>query len=177
MEDKISKMDLDVHFFLNDEQRHQMDALVLNRCQLQLYTALKHIAELVGEDIAIEACALQPGGIKDKIQILFRKDTLIGVTLVFLVQGTINNFFNKEANTLNNIDKRLEILKKIKKENLTEEEAMILVESDEILQKCISTFYKHVQKEPTVIAVSSCFQSMENAEEPVLSSIESTYFL
>ena len=55
MEDKISKMDLDVHFFLNDEQRHQMDALVLNRCQLQLYTALKHIAELVGEDILIEA--------------------------------------------------------------------------------------------------------------------------
>lgn len=176
MEDKISKMDLDVHFFLNDEQRHQMDALVLNRCQLQLYTALKHIAELVGEDIAIEACALQPGGIKDKIQILFRKDTLIGVTLVFLVQGTINNFFNKEANTLNNIDKRLEILKKIKKENLTEEEAMILVESDEILQKCISTFYKHVQKEPTVIAVSSCFQSMENAEEPVLSKIERADF-
>lgn len=176
MEETLLKLDLDIHFFLNDEQRHQMDALVLNKCQLQLYTALKHIAELSGEDIAIEACALQPGGVIDKLQILFRKDTLLGMTLGLLIQGTVNNFFNKEVNTLNNTEKRVEILEKIKNENLTEEEAMILVESDETLQKCISAFYQHVQKEPTVIAVSSSYQSMDNEEQPIISKIDRADF-
>lgn len=176
MEENLSKLDLDIHFFLNDEQRHQMDALVLNKCQLQLYTALKHIAGFTGEDIAIEACALQPGGVIDKLQILFRKDTLLGVTLGLLIQGAVNNFFNKETNALNNIDKRVAVLEKIKKMNLTEEEAMILLESDETLQKCISAFYQHVQKESSVVAISSSFHTKDNNDQPVVSKIERADF-
>lgn len=176
MDETFTDLSLSIHFFFNDDQRHQMDALVLNRCQFQLYTALKHIAELTGEDIAMEACALQPGGVIDKLQILFRKDTLLGMTLGLLLQGAVNYFFNKEANTLNNIDKRVEILEKIKKENLTEEEAMILVESDETLQKCISVFYQHLQKEHSVTAISSSFQSIDDNGQPVVSTIERADF-
>lgn len=176
MENEFSNFDLSIHFFLDNEQKHQMDALVLNRCQMQLYTALKHIGALIGEDIAIEACALQPGGVIDKLQILISKDTLLGMSLGFLLPAAINYFFNREANTLNNIDKRVEILEKIKKENLTEEEAMILVESDETLQKCISAFYQHVQKEPAVIAVSSSYQSKDNEELPIVSKIDRADF-
>ena len=127
-------------------------------------------------DVSIEACALLPGGIIDKLQILFRKDTLLGMSFGALLPIAINYFFNKETNTLNNIDKRVEILEKIKKENLTEEEAMILVESDETLQKCISAFYQHVKKEPSVIAVSSSFQSMDKAALPIVSKIERADF-
>lgn len=176
MDETFTNLILSIHYFLNDDQRHQMDALVLNRCQFQLYTAIKHIAELTGEDITMEACALQPGGVIDKLQILFRKDTLWGVTLGFLLQGAVNYFFNKEANTLNNIDKRVEILGKIEKENLTEEEAMILVESDETLQKCISAFYQHLQKEHSVMAISSSFHSIGDNDQPIVSKIERADF-
>ena len=44
MNKEFSVIDLDVHFYLNEEQKHQMDAIVLAKCQLQLFEALRHMA-------------------------------------------------------------------------------------------------------------------------------------
>ena len=43
MNKDFSVIDLDVHFYLNEEQKHQMDAVVLYKCQLQLFKALQHM--------------------------------------------------------------------------------------------------------------------------------------
>ena len=53
MNKEFSVIDLDVHFYLNDEQKHQMDAIVLAKCQLQLFEALQHMAPYTGECIRI----------------------------------------------------------------------------------------------------------------------------
>ena len=51
MNKEFSVIDLDVHFYLNDEQKNQMDAIVLAKCQLQLFEALQHMAQYTGECI------------------------------------------------------------------------------------------------------------------------------
>ena len=75
MNKEFSVIDLDVHFYLNDEQKHQMDAIVLAKCQLQLFEALQHMAQYTGECIRIETCALEPGGVVSTLQVIFNKDT------------------------------------------------------------------------------------------------------
>lgn len=114
-----------------------MDAVVLNKCQLQLFKALLHMAQYTGECIRIEACALEPGGVISSLQVIFNKDTILGATLALLLAGAVNRFFNKEQNALENIDKRIEILEKLKSGNISAEEAKIIVESDETLHKCV----------------------------------------
>lgn len=63
--------------------------------------------------------------------------TILGATLALLLAGAVNRFFNKEQNALENIDKRIEILEKLKSGNISAEEAKIIVESDETLHKCV----------------------------------------
>ena len=137
MNKEFSVIDLGVHFYLNEEQKHQMDAVVLNKCQLKLFKALLHMAQYTGECIRIEACALEPGGVISSLQVIFNKDTILGATLALLLAGAVNCFFNKEQNALENIDKRIEILEKLKSGNISAEEAEIIVESDETLHKCV----------------------------------------
>lgn len=176
MNKEFSVIDLDVHFYLNEEQKHQMDAIVLNKCQLQLLKALQHMAQYTGDCIRIEACALEPGGVISSLQVIFNKDTILGATLLLLLSGSVNRFFNKEQNALENIDKRIEILKKLKSGNISAEEAKILVESDETLHKCVSSFYKDAQKEPSIVSIESSIKSVDEGGNHVLSKIERADF-
>lgn len=176
MNKEFSVIDLDVHFYLNDEQKHQMDAIVLAKCQLQLFEALQHMAQYTGECIRIETCALEPGGVVSTLQVIFNKDTILGATLSLLLSGSVNRFFNMEQNTLENIDKRIEIMEKLKSGNISAEEAEILVESDETLYKCVSSFYKNAQKEPSIVSIESSIKSEDGNENYVSSKIERADF-
>lgn len=81
-----------------------------------------------------------------------------------------------EQNTLENIDKRIEIMEKLKSGNISAEEAEILVESDETLYKCVSSFYKNAQKEPSIVSIESSIKSEDGDENYVSSKIERADF-
>ena len=52
----------------------------------------------------------------------------------------------------------------------------ILVESDETLHKCVSSFYKDAQKEPSIVSIESSFKPVDEGENHVLSKIERADF-
>lgn len=175
MENK-TVLDISLHYFLYEEGKHTMDAYVYNKCEAQILAAIYRISKYVDVPLNVDVLAREEGGVIERLKIFFNKDTIVGGAVVLLINNAINNFFNKEQNVLSSIDKRIELVDKIKNTGLSEQEAILLVQSDEILSKCVSAFYKHLQKEPTVKSVSSEIRSTDTDTETISSTLERAEF-
>ena len=97
-----------IHYYLNREDLHQMDARILNECERQLLDAFDIIKAFTGE-YNVEIGTKKEGGL---IEILvIPAITIIGYeTVKKLFNALIQKFFYNSKNKLtNNID-RIEIL-------------------------------------------------------------------
>lgn len=175
MEEKIV-LNISLHYYLSEEGKHSMDAFVYNKCEAQILAAIQRISQYVDIPLYVDVSAREEGGVIDCLKVFFNKDNIVGGTIVSLLSNVIGKFFNKEQNTLSSIESRLTILEKIESSTLSEEEAKTLVQSDETLSKCVSTFYKHLQTEPSVKSVSSEICSSDIDIEPISSTLERTEF-
>ena len=57
MEESTITLGIDLHYFMDDEQRHEMDASIHNKCEASMIQVLNHLGELFGEDIQIDVSA------------------------------------------------------------------------------------------------------------------------
>lgn len=141
-----------IHYHLNQEDLHQMDARILNECERQLLDAFDFIKTFT-EEYKVEIGIKKKGGL---IEILvIPAITIIGYeTIKNLFNALIQKFFTSTQINLANTKDRIEILEKIKNGNLTKEEAEILVD-DKKIRKCVSNYFKSLDKANNVTYVDA----------------------
>lgn len=141
-----------IHYHLNQEDLHQMDARVFNECERQLLDAFDIVKTFTG-GYNIEIAPKKKGGL---IEILvIPAITIIGYeTVKNLFDALIQKFFSSTQTKLTNTKDRIEILEKIKSGNLTKEEAEILVD-DKKIRKCVSNYFKSLDKANNVTYVDA----------------------
>ena len=63
MEESTITIGIDLHYFMDDDKRHEMDASIHNKCEASMIQVLNHLGDLFGEDIQIDVSALEEGGL------------------------------------------------------------------------------------------------------------------
>lgn len=155
MEDSTISLCLDLHYFMDDDQRHEMDASIHNKCEASMIQVLDHLGDLFGEDIQIDVSALEQGGLIDKFKIVFKNETF--KNLFLLLVGALINHFVSVSPSLDESEKQLnraELLKKIKEENFTEDDINFLVKGDPEILTNRNKYYSALVNEPHVTSVS-----------------------
>ena len=51
MEDSTITIGIDLHYFMDDDQRHEMDASIHNKCEASMTQVLTHIAAVFDEKL------------------------------------------------------------------------------------------------------------------------------
>ena len=155
MEDSTITIGIDLHYFMDDDQRHEMDASIHNKCEASMIQVLNHLGDLFGEDIQIDVSALEEGGLIDKFKIVFKSETF--KNLFMLLAGALINHFICVSPALDESEKQLnraELLKKIKEGDFTDEDILFLVKGDPEILINRNKYYTELVKEPHVTCVS-----------------------
>lgn len=165
---------LEFHYEFYDDSIHVMDARSFNFCELQLLKAIEELQKYVGEakiEVGIEKRA--EGSLIETI-ILTLENLSESKAFIALLTAFLTYFFTKKRSKLEDANKRLEILDKIKKADLTKEEALALIGKDPILKKLISSYYNRLaeQNEVKSVAVKGKHEDVQFAN----ASIESVDF-
>lgn len=148
------QLSLEVHYQFYNDGIHEMDARAFNYCELQLLKAIEELnkyCEVSKLEVGIKE--RQEGSLIETILVTVKS---IEDSKLFscILSAFVGYFFNKRKSKLEDIEKRIDILQKIKAGNLTEEEAETLVGKDKILQKLISSYYKKLQDQEEIRQVS-----------------------
>lgn len=69
---------LQVHFFLKDGA-HAMDALVLHKCEGELFALIKEVSRILGVEVSIENTAYREGGLIVTLQFISENSVAIGI--------------------------------------------------------------------------------------------------
>ena len=165
---------LEFHYEFYDDSIHAMDARSFNFCELQLIKAIEELQKYVGEakiEVGIEKRA--EGSLIETI-ILTLENLSESKAFIAFLTAFLTYFFTKKRSKLEDANKRLEILDKIKKADLTKEEALALIGKDPTLKKLISSYYNRLaeQNEVKSVAVKGKHEDVQFAS----ASIESVDF-
>lgn len=144
-------LELQLHYFLNVEGLHSMDAHTLLECEQSFVSALDNIKECIGE-FQINVKAREEGGVVDMFQLVWNDPTIKSVGLLF-VGAFINHWFSKKRDSVATSLTTLDLIKKIKEGDYTEEEATIAIDNNKKLQKWKSDYYASLEKAPNVVKV------------------------
>lgn len=172
--EKNIQFSLEFHYEFYDDSIHVMDARSFNFCELQLLKAIEELQKYVGEakiEVGIEKRA--EGSLIETI-IVTLENLSESKAFIALLTAFLTYFFTKKRSKLEDVNKRLEILDKIKKADLTKEEALALIGKDPILKKLISSYYNRLaeQNEVKSVAVKGKHEDVQFAN----ASIESVDF-
>lgn len=178
MEDSPQTLTIDLHYHLDEEGYHQMDANIHNKCEANFIEAINHLTDLFDEDISLDVSALGEGGIIDKLKITLNSPTAKSAILI-LVGALINHFISPSVSLddTQRMFNRAEVIKKIKEGNYTDAEIKFVISGDAKLLSAKSKYYKELDKEPHVMSVS-CSTYGENcpSEAEVRTSIDKRDF-
>lgn len=165
--------EIKIHYYLSQEGLHQMDARVLNECERQLLDAFDLLKTFTG-GFDVEIGPKKEGGLIENLVI--PAITIIGYeTVRNLFYALIQKFFSSTQTRLANTKDRIELLEKIKSSNLTKEDAEILVD-DKKLKKCVSNYFKSLDKASEVISVDACIRAKGETQPFSSAKIEKADF-
>jgi len=158
--------DFQIHYYLNQEDLHQMDAKILNECERQLLDAFDFVKAYTG-DFKIEVTPKKKGGLIESFIIIA---IIIGKSDTFknLINALIQKFFSSSQTKLANSNARIELYEKVKNGTLTKEEAEELIDEKKV-RKCVSNYFKSLEKANTVTSVEASMKK-EGDIEPFSSS-------
>lgn len=155
MEDCSQTLTIELHYHLDKENFHEMDANIHNRCEAYIIESINHLADLFDEDISLDVSALEEGGIIDKLKITINNPTAKSVMLI--MTGALINHFISPSIILDDTQKmlnRAEIVQKIKDGNYNDAEIKFVISGDIKIITAKSKYYKELNKEPHVTRVS-----------------------
>lgn len=159
--------DFQIHYYLNQEDLHKMDAKTLNECERQLLDAFDFIKAYTGE-FNIDVTPKKEGGLIETFVIYFVASNIGYDIIKNFFNALIQQFFSSTQTKLSNSIDRIKILEKIKNGTITKEEVMALVD-DKKLRKYVSNYYKPLENTDTVISVEASMKK-EGDIEPFSSS-------
>lgn len=167
------ELEIKLHYKLKEEGVHQMDAKVHNECEHQFLLALETLKTYTG-DYHVGVRVPQNGGIIDEFIVFINSE--ISEFIKIILTAFFTYYFSKRLNKKENILRSLEIIKKIKEQKLTEEEALMVVSSDMKLRKIISNYYKSAEKESQITMIETTANEIGSQDEISSSKIEKQEF-
>ena len=84
MEDSPQTLTIDLHYHLDEEGYHQMDANIHNKCEACFIETINHLAYIFDENISLDVSALGEGGIIDKLKITLNNPTAKSAILILV---------------------------------------------------------------------------------------------
>lgn len=158
--------DFQIHYYLNQEDLHQMDAKILNECERQLLDAFDFVKAYTG-DFKIEITPKKEGGL---IAYFIISAIIIDKSDIFknLINALIQKFFSSSQTKLANSNARIELYEKVKNGTLTKEEAEELIDEKKV-RKCVSNYFKSLEKANTVTSVEASVKK-DGEQKPFSSS-------
>lgn len=155
MDDSELTLSIDLHYFMDNKDLHQMDATVHNECEANLIQVLNHLGDVFDEDIQIDVSALGEGGVIDKLKIKFKSSTAKEMFLVLF--GALISHFIGIAPSLDESQKQLyraEIIKKIKEGNYSDAEIKFVIQGDPEILTRKNRYFEELDKEKHVTKVT-----------------------
>lgn len=171
MNEEENLLSFSLHYYLQEEGVHEMDAFVHNICERQILNMINYLSKQYGYDVKVDIEAKEEGGIKDTIKIIGGS-----AAFLFLFQKVVEYMFNPDKNYLDNTKTRIEIAEKIRNSTFTEEEVEALVGEDEALKNFTSSYYKNLSKEVKVEKVETTLTNNDNVDDCVTFTVNKNNF-
>jgi hypothetical protein len=169
-EDLIDVSTLQVHYFFEDDS-HSMDANILNRCDYEVLSIIKEVANIFFLDIFIETEPIGEGGIKKWLKIISKQEgakaSIVTPVLVAVLISILSTPFGKigeklvekifEDTEMTELQKEklrneIKILKKY--QNDIQLDSIANLDYNVLIKKRKSNFYDSLSRYPKVIKVS-----------------------
>lgn len=166
----IKELELHLHYILEQEGIHQMDAKVHNEGERQFLLALDVLKSYTGE-FHVEVKVPNEGGVIDEF-IIHLFDPSVGEFIKIILTAFITYYFTKRGNRREDILKGIEIVEKIKEKKLTEEEALAIVAEDKNLRKIVSNYYKIAEKETQIVCIETSCNEEGKIDNAIMQRIE-----
>lgn len=166
MEDSALTLSIDLHYFMDDKECHEMDATVHNKCEANLLQVLNHLGEVFDENIQIDISALEEGGVIDKLKIKFESSVV--KEMFFILYGALISHFIGIAPSLDETQKQLnraETIKKIKDGNFSDDEVMFIIQGDPEILNRKNKYFEELSKENNVTKVTCSSYSGKKCDD------------
>lgn len=171
MNEETNILSISLHYYLQEEGVHEMDALVHNICERQVLNMIYYLSKQCGCDVKVDIDAKEEGGIIDKIKVIAES-----AIFIFLFEKGVEYMFNPDKNYLDNAKTRIEIAEMIKHSSFTEDEVEALVGEDDALKRFTSSYYNNLSKENTVDKVETILTNNDDANDSVTFTVHKNNF-
>ena len=146
---ELNSMDIQIHFYFEDENLHSMDAVILNTSERQFIDALRDLNKYLDKPLDIQIHAKKEGGLKEFLQIIL--DNSITIMLITVIA---TNFFKPNPRpklpvseeTKNQHANVMKIKEDIASGKLSEEDFDLIAKDDSKLRKHKSRFFNEIKK-------------------------------
>jgi hypothetical protein len=165
---------IQLHYWFNDNT-HNMDAFLQNKCELELLNIFKAIAESLGEDIAIETEPIGEGGLRRWFKLIGKSEnkspivttaiitalftsvviTPIGTSITKIVEKVIDKAFEDDEEKQLNQEKIKAEIENIKTDTELKKQQL---QKNHIVVKRRSNFYENLSKYPKITNISFVIQ-------------------
>lgn len=152
-------LNIELHYYLQEEGVHQMNAQVHNECERYFLQSLEVLKQYVG-DFIVDVKVPQEGGVISEF-VLYLLDTKAFTFAEGVFVAFISTFASKKVNQREVTLKDIEIIEKLKAGNFSKEEALALIGRNKTLKKYISEYYKVAEKEPTLREIGSTVRNIQ----------------
>lgn len=146
-------LNIDLHYYLQEEGVHQMNAKVHNECEYFFLQSLDVLKQYVG-DFDVDVKVPKEGGVISEF-VLSLLDSKAFTFAEGVFTAFISVFTSQKNNQREGILKDIEIIEKIKANSYTKEEVEILIGRNKTLSKFFSEYYKSAEKEPQLRGIGS----------------------
>ena len=151
VKESVSKIEL--HYFFSDTS-HSMNAMIRNKCEVNLLGILKEIASTLGARVQVETEAFAEGGLRERFVLHSKSEFIRSMVAalfhyVLALEVDIEKVVNEEDKdkTKRAIEKLRKELKEYEKDNDTEvdlDNAAAIFGSNLKILKLKSNFYRHI---------------------------------
>ncbi|WP_278372263.1 hypothetical protein [Segatella bryantii] len=150
---------IDLHYVLDKEGLHDMDAEVHNKCGACVIDVLNHLSDVLDEDCQLDFSATQEGGVRDIYKLIIKglnnEGSIAHDIFIGLVSAFISHFIGV-APSLDDSQKqlnRVEVLEKLKQGDYSDDEVSYVLNGDPKYVSNRNEFYRNLDKEPHVTKV------------------------
>ena len=145
---------IDLHYLMDKEDRHEMDASIHNKCGASIINVINHLGDVLDEDFQLDFSTSENGGVKDIYKLILRGRGSHEI-FIALISALIGHFISV-APSVDETQKQLnraEVIEKIKEGEYTEDEAAFVITGDTKYIENRNQFYGALDSEPHVSKV------------------------
>ena len=155
--EKQDSITLQLHYFLDEENLHSMNAKVHNECEKQFIHAILLLNKYLDEPLELVVFAKREGGVEDYYKVLI-ENPLVLIILTSFIASSITQFFNSNFSpkisiteeSKNKLDTLIKIKESIKAGMLSSVEFDYITENDKDLKKMKSNFFRSAKKDKRI---------------------------